>query len=358
MDVYYNTNGNFWRRGRQTKKLTAFSIQKTFLWGNLKVHIPAVYTGRAGAILDVCIKIPAEEMIAFLNKWSKGRRLSLRTQEDYERMEADNPCCIDFESEMYFNDQPLQQGVRSSLMWYPKTVFELDKDDEITPAARSTEFYDEDEDGEEIPTADEWQNDKDAEKLMTAYDCDRNFCWYFARLFYEWDEEMILSPKKVFLILKAETKSVTTTHFTTDFSCSDQKIKLTHPVTGEEYVLTLYECKERKLPFSDFGEKGMCYPTCCQELSYGISLEPECGLLDIRDCNEGDEPKREGVSDKVLSENCGATAFFVAGKTESSDKSVAFSSLHFEPVHEVHWRVVFQIKPREDAVVSFDCQKS
>lgn len=354
MNVYYNRNGNPWGHHRHAEKMTAFPTNKTFLWENQEIFVPAVYTGTSGAILDICIKFPIEDMASFLKKWSKNRRLSLRSQEDFEQMEAANPCSIDFESEMSLNEISLQQRMRSSLMWYPAAVFHLEESNEITPAARSAEFYDEEE-GEEIPTAEEWQNDRDAEKLMTAYDCDRNFCWYFGRLIYAWNNEPVLFPKKISLTLKAISKPVTAAHFSTDLSCFDQKMKITHPITGQEYLLILHGCRETEIPFSGFGgEKGMCYPKCCMELSYSISPEPkERHILNILDCAEGDQPKRKGGSEKNLSESFGATAFFIAGKSDCPNHLTAFSSLHFEPVQKVCWRVVFQIKPRKDAMISF-----
>lgn len=353
MNVYYNKNGNPWGHNKRAEKLTSFPVNQTFLWQNQEVFIPAAYTGKSGAILDICIKIPIEDMAAFLKKWNEERRLSLRTKEDFEQMESDNPCSIDFETEMSFNEISLQQCMSSSLMWYPAAVFTLEEDNEITPAARSAEFYDE-EDLEKIPSEEEWQNDKDAEKLMQAYGCDRNFCWYLGRLVYSWKKEPVLSPERVCLTLKAMPKPVTAAYFTTDPSCFEQKLKTTHPVTGQEYILTLHNCKIAEIPFSGFGgAEGMRYPNYCQELSYSISPKPEPLSLDILDCTEGDHPKKESDLDHTLSESCGPTAVFAIGKTGCPDSCTAFSSLHFEPVPNVRWRIVFQIKPREDAVICF-----
>lgn len=339
MDVYYNGNGNTWGKGRKSEKLTAFPAQKTFLWENLDVFIPTVYTGKSGAILDVCIKISVEDMAAFLKKWNREKRLSLHTNEDFEQMEKENPCCIDFEADMRLNDEPLKQRMRASLVWYPEEVYFLEESDEFTPAARSADMQ-----------------DADAEKLMTAYHCDRNFCWYFGRLVYNWNNEPVLFPQKVSLVLKAMPEPVTAAHFTTNLSCSDEKVKIIHPATGQEYVLTLHECEETEIPFSGFGgAKGMCYPKLCQKLSYSISPKPEQNSPDILDCTNSDQPRRETASGSMITQSCGPTAIFAAGKGSLPDLSVAFSSLHFEPVQSVRWRAVFQMKPREDAVLSFPC---
>lgn len=49
-----------------------------------------VKAGKPGVVLDVCAKIPIEEMTAFLKKWNKERRLSLKTPEDVFRAGDEN----------------------------------------------------------------------------------------------------------------------------------------------------------------------------------------------------------------------------------------------------------------------------
>lgn len=58
MDVYYNGNGDPWGHGKQKNKLTKVPVDQTFLWETQEIFIPAVYVGEAGAILDICAKIP------------------------------------------------------------------------------------------------------------------------------------------------------------------------------------------------------------------------------------------------------------------------------------------------------------
>ena len=75
MNVYYSKN--LWGRDRYAKKLTPVPLQKTILWNTQELFLPAVYVGEAGAVLDVCEKIPVSDMEAFLKKWDRERRLSL-----------------------------------------------------------------------------------------------------------------------------------------------------------------------------------------------------------------------------------------------------------------------------------------
>lgn len=334
MDVYYNGNGALWGHGRAKTKLTEFPVHKTFLWGKQEVFIPAVYVGRAGAVLDVCGKIPVEDMILFLKKWDRTRRLSLKTQEEYEQLEADNPGSRDFTVDMQINDTPLTCRMSSSLRWYPPA---------IDPDNR---------DSEEMPAEEDWQNDIIAEKLMDAYDCDRKCCWQFGRLVYDWNTEPLLVPREVSLLFQARSFPVTAAHFNTNISCGSETVKAVHPVTGQEYTLTLHEVEQTRHSFAEIGKKGILYPEYCQILSYSVSPEIEHSLFDIRDCADGDRPKKAENTEKMSGTSC-ASAVFMAGKNPFPERRLAASSLHFEPVPQTRWRVVFQIKEREDKYIRF-----
>lgn len=187
---------------------------------------------------------------------------------------------------------------------------------------------------------------------MKAYSCDRGCCWYFERLSYNWDGEPILFPQKISLAFRANLISITAGHFSTGVSCNGKTVKTAHPITGQEYTLTLHSCEQIRNSFAEIGAKGVVYPECCQILSYSIAPEIDRSLFCIRDCAEGDHPRMGDAQGQPGGSN-GPTAVFMAGKNAAPDKRMAVSSLHFEPVSEVQWRMVFQIKPKNDAEISF-----
>ena len=80
-----------------------------------------------------------------------------------------------------------------------------------------------------------------------------------------------------------------------NISCSGQVLKVLHPVTGQEYLLTLQECRQTRHSFEDIGAEGiagcMVYPEYNQILSYSIAPEIDRELFDIRDCGEADSPR-------------------------------------------------------------------
>ena len=330
MDVYHDNN--IWGKGSPETKLTALPINHSFLWGEQEILIPAVYVGKAGAALDVCAKIPIEDMAAFLKKWDYKRRMSLKTPEEFEQIDADNPGSREFVVEICLDGTPLVLRMSSSLRWYPESVIQMGN---ANPAS---------EDG--------FENNKSAEEWMRAYSCDKGCCWYFERLSYNWNGEPILSPQKISLAFRANLISITAGHFSTGGSCDGKTVKTADPITGQEYTLTLHSCEQIRNSFAEIGAKGVVYPECCQILSYSIAPEIDHSLFCIRDCAEGDHP-RMGDTQEPPSGSNGPTAVFMAGKNAAPDNRMAVSSLHFEPVSEVQWRMVFQIKPKNDTEISF-----
>ena len=330
MDVYHDNN--IWGKGSPETKLTALPINHSFLWGEQEILIPAVYVGKAGAVLDVCAKIPIEDMAAFLKKWDYKRRMSLKTPEEFEQIDADNPGSREFVVEICLDGTPLVLRMSSSLRWYPESVIQMGN---ANPAS---------EDG--------FENNKSAEEWMGTYGCDKGCCWYFERLSYNWNGEPILSPQNISLAFRANLISITAGHFSTGGSCDGKTVKTADPITGQEYTLTLHSCEQIRNSFAEIGAKGVVYPECCQILSYSIAPEIDHSLFCIRDCAEGDHP-RMGDTQEPPSGSNGPTAVFMAGKNAAPDNRMAVSSLHFEPVSEVQWRMVFQIKPKNDTEISF-----
>lgn len=337
LDIYHNQSIH--ERNGRGAKLTPLPIKQTFFWEGQEIYIPAVYVGKAGVVLDVCAKISLEDMTGFLQKWDQYRRLSLKTQEDFEQMESENPAARDFTVEISLDQIPLADNMSSSLYWYPPSIFQLLKEES---------------EDEESGAAQEHTNSHNAEELMEAYGCDRACLWRISRHSFDWNDRPILSPQNLSLTLRADTFSVTAGHFTTNSSCdySDKKtIKILHPVTGKEYTLTLHGCEQTKADINDITEENLIYPECLQELSYTISPQISREFFDILDCAES-EPARTREGDGNNCSSDGPTAIFLAGKSSNDEFQAAVSSLHFAPVATVRWRIVFHIRPKEDIQVT------
>lgn len=382
MNVYYNGNGNIWGRGKHKNKLTCFPIRQTFLWEGQEMFAPAVYVGAPGIVLDICAKISSEDMIAFLNKWNYKKRLSMNIQQTQEILDAENPGSREFKVETNLDGLPLTLKMYGSARWYPDSIIIHMDMGENTPAQSMQAIPAKETNAdtmEQLTTADSsganakhltcttpdddakhssmaWTNDSDAEALMDAYDLDRNCCWHLQRLVYCWKEDPVLSPHKISLHFQACPISVIAEHFTTDLSCKEKTLKIIHPQTGREYTLTLHKCEQMRTSFAPIAQEGMCYPENSMTLFYSIFPECDRDLVHIQDLSQSEPPKQADLSAghwETIGHHRYATSVFIAGKSPEPDKEIAISSLHFDPVTEVHWQVTFHVNPREDMKISF-----
>lgn len=164
--------------------------------------------------------------------------------------------------------------------------------------------------------------------------------------------EPILSPQKISLAFQANLIPITAGHFSTGASCGGEIVKTAHPVTGKEYTLTLHGYEQSRHSFAEIGAKGMIYPEYCQVLSYSITPEIDRSLFSICDCAECDKPRAEDAQRESIHKG-GPSAIFMAEKSTAPGRRLSTSSLHFEPTTDVQWRMVFQIKPKDDMEISF-----
>lgn len=347
MDLYYNINGNIWGESKSGTKLSALPVGKSFLWGDQEVFVPAIYVGESGVILDICTKIPVQDMIHFLEKWDKDRRLSIKTKEELDQLAAGNPAAKEFTTALQLDGTTLTNRMYSSIRWYSQEILESDSV----------------QDSGERP-----ENNKKAEELMNAYSCDRKCCWHFSRHAYDWPSPPILTSTEISISIQAHSIPVTAEYFTTTVSSHNilpdtepsaiyshfpAEMRITHPGTGQEFTLTLHDLNQVRHSFTDIGAKGALYPEHCQILSYSVSPEIGRDLFDILDCQDGDQPCMKDSQDGNSGEVFGPAAVFMAGKKPVPNGQSACSALHFSPVDEVRWRVVFQVKEKEDMTVTF-----
>ena len=73
MEVYFGTN--FWddrKTGAPLDKIPVHGAAEgdMLAWGNKKVRIPAVYVGREGAVLDLCICVPLSDISEYMERTS------------------------------------------------------------------------------------------------------------------------------------------------------------------------------------------------------------------------------------------------------------------------------------------------
>lgn len=329
MKVYYS--GNYWGGHKFEHAGKEIPIKREFLWGGLKWHIPAIYACSKGLVIDYCIEIPKDIIENFFKRWNLDKRISGLSDEELEQLEKENPFTIDVDIAAKINGKELETSGMRALCWHPCEV-----------------------EREQIGDV--------QEELMEYYNCDRTKGWRFIRTCFAWKTSRKPEIKELSLSFKERPAAYSGMHFTTEEDNSHKKeITCIHPVSKQEYKITLYECASQNLSEASFKfNKEQQFPNCYKILTYSIFPDLSQGEFIIRDCAKGDKPRRIKENSLAFDEvvacgiaiiggSDGPSAIFIAGKdSDESNRRMACSSLHFTQVQKVEWRTIFYVKENED----------
>ena len=120
-----------------------------------------------------------------------------------------------------------------------------------------------------------------------------------------------------------------------------QKIVLKHPFTGTEHVITVRKMEEQELDTAQLNNEEYEYPSHFLTMYYTVEPEFSENEFMIQDCMQSDLPKRKGVTARSNVGGSGiiSSAIFAVNKGEQWHS--VCSAMHFEPVKETEWKIVF-----------------
>lgn len=303
-------DGGFW--GGDGKPGTEVPIGKAFCWGSENWYIPSAYICDEGLVMDYCIEADPEEVKRFIDKWDLlNESRNHYTREQREQIQREHPLHVRFYGRVSCNRQPLEIGHSCGLTWLPESC--------IAGAVRQNET---------------------AKQLLTHYGLDENRAWAFHRCSYPWGETAEQELHALSVRLERQPEHISGEHFMTP--AVGEAISLAHPLTAEQFTLTLRELEPQELPEHLFPDSEAEYPRHFLAMSY--TLTPPNPDLMIQDCD--DEDHREGCSFGIIGRSHGPSAIFLAPKEQQLQ--VACSSVHFNPPKSVQWRPVFRVNGMED----------
>ena len=140
-----------------------------------------------------------------------------------------------------------------------------------------------------------------------------------------------------------------------------------YPEGSTEYTLTVQEYQAQVLDTSRMMQD-MEYPTHYHLMSFTVTPEFSGGNLDVADCSDGDHPRPKPCPSNpfeptalhdaavigIIGGADGPTAIISGPFATQGKLRAACSSLRFDPVDRVEWRLVFREKRYEDK--NFDIQ--
>ncbi len=311
-------------------------IEKHFTWAGRDFRIPAVYVCEEGIVVDFCVRIPVKEIRSFLDKWKpilgEGMSSENLTEEEQEAAERENPFRMEFRGQAVIGGKEAPSSMGCGTSWYPP-----DLHDQEHPEALS---------GVE-------------EELMDAYGCDRNVGWKFWRTSFGWPEG-VRSLESLEITFRKCPVCYPGIHFKTGANIEERTVDFIHPETGVKHVLTVHGWEQRVLPehvtesLPSERLKRIKSPREYVMLQYSVEPDILQGELQIQDCAPSDPPvlEKKGAAGNVsiIGKADGPTSVFIAGKSRGHrpGERSAVSSLHYEAVDEVEWRMSFYVKDEQE----------
>lgn len=280
---------------------TELTVDARFRWAERDWVIPSVYVCRQGLVMDVCQSAEQDKLQAFIDKWNllenDGR--DVFTDEQQEQIERENPLGFGYNACITVNGRELRQKSASGVTWNP-CVLDLYRDVE------------------------------EQRHILRHYGLEETLGWSLRRVCFPWGEAGAPDIETLSVTLTGEKFDYTAGRFTAE---AGDRVPLTHPITGEELVLTVLELEQCTLDVSRFPEEDIIYPQCYTAMTYQVTPPIDRRRLQLRDTHRGDSPIRKGKPNGSV-----GMAILVGG---DPDRTTAVSSLSFAPRETVEWRAVF-----------------
>lgn len=324
--VFYE--GGYWDSPREDQPGEELSINRTISWGKEIWHIPAIYSCERGLVIEFCVEIKTEAVKAFLDHWMPvcdgNPKLSREVREE---MENENPLEIRFRPRLTLNGKELLPRVGSSLQWIPDSC---------------------------IPKG--TRNQKEAKELISHYHLDPTKAWSFHRWSCPWPNDKKCKIESLQLRLERQPKTINGIHFRNPIV--GDIIDFTHPITHKEHKLTILAYEKQELSVRASAHDGFEFPTHHTAMTYTIEPELSGRSFQIQDSKDNDEPRLKAplhdsqetsAAIGIIGGSDGPTAVFISPSVRSKITShVTLSALHFEPVEEIEWKMIFREKMLTD----------
>lgn len=321
-------DGGFWggSRGHPGKELP---IQKEFDWAGHHWVIPSIYLCGKGIVVDFCMRAEPAAIRDFMKKWNltpENEAERQFTQEQQMQLDLDNPLHMEFHSLLRLNGKELHATHGCGTCCNP---------------CLGQEYI-----------------HNEARQAVEHYGLDGNAAWVILRSSYPWATKRKPEIRTLSVTMIPDKVSVPGPHF--QIHRPGDTVSFYHD--GLAYTLTVQEYEVQVMDWSRMPDTGLEHPTHYVAMSYTITPEPPDGVMDIADCDEGDRPRQTpSAPGQPVAASCTMVVGIIGGadgptaiiydQQKQGKLYAACSSLHFEPVDRVEWRIVFHEKQVDDTTV-------
>lgn len=316
-------DGDFFpERGKGGKEIP---LGKSFQWGGETWHIPAAYLCSGGVVVDFFAEVEPEKFLKFRKDAEKGFHRGRHSEEEEEKFLRMNPISINFQPTITVNGMELRNKRGHGDSWIPEICREKGTNENVR-----------------------------AKYLVEHYGFNLSKIWIIRRCTFPSDTK-INEITSLSLKMVRSPENFSGIHFTSP-NVGDS-FSFTHPVYGTEHTLTVVEYAAEEVNLNKFADSEWIFPTHMTAMRYTVTPDLPREEIGVRDCANGDSPRRKESAPKpncdfcsaigVIRSSDGPTAVMV-GVPQSAGVHTACSGLYFEKPESVEWRVSFRVKTVED----------
>ena len=313
--------GNFHEVNPKGEAGVPVPVFKEFHWAGIDWIIPEVYTCEEGLVVLTLGKVDPSEVRKYMTK-------EPATQEDVERMDAECPLNIHLRCSARINgDEGIYCG-GNGMAWMP-------------------------------PMPGEGSGNLDAKWVLEHYGFDMNDAWIINRDNYRWPDGVKRNLGSLEITVSQRPVSLSGTHFKTP--AASNVIELKHPRSDRTFTLTIENLSKENADLRAVASMGLEFPSCYTRMEYRIQPKLPPHQYRITDCSQGDEARPVNIAHRdgptavqingeaaaigIIGGADGPTAIFMTHPAErTSTLRMATSSMHFEHVENIEWRIVFMEK--------------
>ena len=196
--------------------------------------------------------------------------------------------------------------------------------------------------------------DYESKLALDHYGLDANFGWAIHRFSYHWATKRPSKLRTLAVSMIQEKVPIPGPHFMV--SCPGDTFTFLY--RGQKHILTVQEYEAQTMDMSSTAEAGTEYPGHCVAMTYTVTPELPDGIMTLADCDDGDRPRQISCTQDQPETSAFAAAIALIGGVdgpiaitigqEQGKPRAACSSLHFAPVDNVEWRMIFHETQFED----------
>ena len=313
-----NFEGNFWGGfGWGSKNVP---IHQSFQYCGYTCVVPYIYLCPEGVVIDYCTSVDPETVLEFLKKWNLNERMHYDdfTLEEIEAIQEEHPLNSSFEADwIKINGILLSRAHGSSMSYMPECC---------------SQFVDKEQETEQL--------------YIQRYGLDDKKAWNIRRLSYPWETEKSSSIESLVLHITSDEKSFEGIHIVNPKK--GDRFNFKHPLTECEHSLTVLDYEKQIMDGKHFQDDDFEHPKHFVAMQYKIDPDIPMKKVSISDCSQGDSPRIKKNSDIIG----GAVGVAVLVKTDKDPGyRTVCSSMHFEPLNHIEWRMTFREKISEDVEI-------